>query len=169
MEAARGSRWQSLSGLLPDVSARVGEARRKSSLAEFGFTEFPGLTSRTIGPFNVFDARLNVTQSIVDVSALYESRAGAAAERAARFEVTNARDLVVLVVANLYLEAVASAARVETARAALSTADTLFGLATDLKGAGHRRGHRHAARPGAAADRAPAARSSPRTASPRRG
>ena len=42
LEAAHGSRWQALSGLLPDASARVGQARRLVSLAEFGFTEFPG-------------------------------------------------------------------------------------------------------------------------------
>ena len=67
---------------------------------------------------------------------MYEARAGAAAVSAAQFEVKNARDLVVLVVANLYLETVAAAARVDTARAALETADTLLGLATDLKQAG---------------------------------
>ncbi len=135
-ESARGSRWQSLSGLLPDVSARVGEARRKSSLAEFGFTSFPGITSRTIGPFNVFDTRLSVTQNVFDLAAINEARAGAASVRAANFEVTNARDLVVLVVANLYLETVTAAARVETSRAALTTAQTLNELATDLKRAG---------------------------------
>src|SRR3954447_7475823 len=135
-ESARGSRWQSLSGLLPDVSARVGEARRKSSLAEFGFTSFPGITSRTIGPFNVFDTRLTATQNVFDLAAINEARAGAAAVRAANFEVTNARDLVVLVVANLYLETVTAASRVETSRAALTTAQTLNELATDLKRAG---------------------------------
>ena len=70
LESARGSRWEALSGLLPDVSARVGEARRVVSLAEFGFTEFPGLTARTVGPFNVFDARVMVSQPVLDISAL---------------------------------------------------------------------------------------------------
>ena len=60
--SARGSRWESLSGLLPDVSARLGAARRVASLAEFGFTSFPGVTSTTIGPFNVFDMRVAVSQ-----------------------------------------------------------------------------------------------------------
>ena len=136
LESARGSRWQSLSGLLPDVSARVGEARRKSSLAEFGFTSFPGITSRTIGPFNVFDTRLSLTQNVFDLAAINEARAGSATVRAANFEVANARDLVVLVVANLYLETVTAASRVETARAALTTAQTLNDLANDLKRAG---------------------------------
>ena len=134
--AAHGTRWESLSGLLPDVSARVGEARRKVSLAEFGFTTFPGITSTTVGPFNVFDTRVNISQPVVDLSAIYSARAGSANLKAAEYEVKNARDLVVLVVANLYLETVSAAARVEVARAASATADALFGLASDLKNAG---------------------------------
>jgi outer membrane protein TolC len=134
--AARGTRWESLSGLLPDVSARVGEARRKMSLAEFGFTSFPGITSSTVGPFNVFDTRVNISQPIVDMSAIYSARAGSASVKAAEYNVKDARDLVVLVVANLYLETVSAAARVEAARAASATADALFTLATDLKNAG---------------------------------
>jgi outer membrane protein TolC len=136
LETARGSRWQSLSGLLPDVSARVGEARRVSSLAEFGFTEFPGLTSSTVGPFNVFDTRVVVSQPVLDISALNEARAGRALVTAATHDVKNARELVVLVVANLYLSAVANANRVDTARAALETADALFRLTNDLKASG---------------------------------
>ena len=103
LEAAHGSRWQALSGLLPDASARVGQARRLVSLAEFGFTEFPGVTARTIGPFNVFDARVVVSQPVLDISALNDARAGRALVTAAKHDVKSARELVVLVVANLYL------------------------------------------------------------------
>jgi outer membrane protein TolC len=134
--SARGARWNALAGLLPNVSGRLGEARRLTSLAEFGFTDFPGLTSRTVGPFNVFDTRLDVTQSVLDVNAIYQARAGAAGVKAAEHSVRNARDLVVLVVANLYLDGVAAGSRVEAARAQLNTADTLLQLAQDLKQAG---------------------------------
>jgi len=134
--SARGARWNALAGLLPNVSGRLGEARRVTSLAEFGFTNFPGLASRTVGPFNVFDTRLDVTQSVLDVNAVYQARAGAAGVEAAEHNVRNARDLVVLVVANLYLDGVAAGSRVEAARAQLNTADTLLQLAQDLKQAG---------------------------------
>jgi outer membrane protein TolC len=136
LESARGSRWEALSGLLPNVSARIGEARRVVSLAEFGFTEFPGLTDPTVGPFNVFDTRVTVSQPVLDVSALHGARAGSALVTAAKHDVKNARELVVLVVANLYLNAVSTAARVETAQAALQTAEALYALTTDLKSAG---------------------------------
>ena len=136
LESARGSRSESLSGLLPDVSARISEARRVTSLAEFGFTTFPGLTARTIGPFNVFDSRVVVSQPVLDISALNEARAGRALVSAAEHDVKTARELVVLVVANLYLSAVSSATRVDTARAALQTADALYRLTVDLKNGG---------------------------------
>jgi outer membrane protein TolC len=136
LESARGSRWEALSGLLPNVSARVGEARRVVSLAEFGFTEFPGLTDPTVGPFNVFDTRVTVSQPLLDVSALHGARAGRALVTAAKHDVKNARELVVLVVAHLYLNAVSTAARLETAQAALETAEALYALTTDLKSAG---------------------------------
>jgi outer membrane protein TolC len=134
--SARGSRWESLSGLLPDVSARVGEARRVTSLAEFGFTTFPGITSRTIGPFDVFDTRVVVSQPVLDISALHSARAGRANVTAAQHDVKNAREMVVLVVANLYLGAIAADARLDTARAAVETADALERLTADLKTAG---------------------------------
>lgn len=134
--AARGSRWQALEDLLPDVSARVGGARRQSSLAEFGFTSFPGIESTVIGPFNVFDTRLRVSQPVLDLSALYGAHAASSAVRAAQHDVQNARDLVVLVVANLYLTTIAAGSRVDAVRAELDTADTLFRLSTDMRQAG---------------------------------
>ncbi len=134
--AARGTRWDALSGLLPDVSLRAGEARRQTSLAEFGFTSFPGIESTVVGPFNVFDTRLHVSQPVFDLRAIYDARAGAATLRAAQHDVKNARDLVVLVVANLYLSTVAASSRVDAVRAELDTADTLLRLSTDLRQAG---------------------------------
>jgi outer membrane protein TolC len=134
--AARGARWQALSDLLPNVSARVGEARRQTSLAEFGFTQFPGIESTVIGPFNVFDARIRASQPLIDMSAIYGARAGSANLRAARAEVHDARDLVVLVVANLYLNTVATTSRVEAVRSELETANTVFNITSDMKQSG---------------------------------
>jgi hypothetical protein len=60
---------------------------------------------------------------LLDVSALHGARAGRALVTAAKHDVKNARELAVLVVANLYLNAVFTAARAETAQAALETAE----------------------------------------------
>ena len=48
----------------------------------------------------------------------------------------SARDLVVLVAANLYLQALAAAARAESARAQMQTAEALFQQASNMKESG---------------------------------
>ena len=71
---AAGARTVALSDLLPQVSGSVSEARRKTNLEAFGFPlreEFP----RIVGPFNVFDARLFLSQAVLDLSAANGLRA----------------------------------------------------------------------------------------------
>ena len=57
-------------------------------------------------------------------------------EKAANFNVQDARELVVLVVGNEYLLTIASASRLETSKAQLATAQTIFQQTQDLKKAG---------------------------------
>jgi outer membrane protein TolC len=135
VEAARGSRWTALGGLLPDVTGSLTGSRRKINLEAFGFPlgdEFP----RVVGPFNVFDARLFVSQPVIDLAALNGTRAEAHNLAAARHDYRSARDLVVLVSANLYLQTLAAAARTDTARAQLDTAEALYAQAQDLRKSG---------------------------------
>jgi outer membrane protein TolC len=135
VRAAEGTRWRLLSGLLPDVSGSIGQTREKVNLAAFGFSGFPGIPN-VIGPFDVFDARVALTQPIVDISALHESKEGAAQLEAERHGYDDARRVVVLVVTNLYLQAVAAESRVAAARAQLETAESLYTLAVDQNRAG---------------------------------
>jgi outer membrane protein TolC len=135
IDRARGVRSQALSDLLPHVNAGIVETRRKTNLEAFGFPlrgEFP----RIVGPFKIFDARLFVSQALVDLSALNNSRAETHSLAAARHEYRSARDLVVLVSANLYLQTLAAAARVESARAQTDTAQALYTQAQDLRQSG---------------------------------
>lgn len=132
--SAQGNRWTTLSGLLPTISGRLATARQQINLAAFGFS-LPGVP-RIVGPFNVHDARVSVSQALVDVHALYDARAGAAELRAEQHTLRDARALVGLAVRNLYLQAVTSESRVKAARAQVETARTLLGQATDLKSAG---------------------------------
>jgi outer membrane protein TolC len=135
VDRARGARWLALSELLPHVDGSVTHSRRKVNLEVFGFPlgdEFP----RVVGPFNVFEARAFLSQSLFDRSALKASRAESHNLAAARHEYRSARDLVMLVTANLYLEALAAAARVDTVRAQLETAQALHTQAQDLRQSG---------------------------------
>jgi outer membrane protein TolC len=132
---AQGTRWTALADLLPNVAGRVAENRQKVNLAAFGFPLPEGVPA-LVGPFNVFDARVNVSQPVFDLRAINAARAERHNLAAARLNVRGARDLVVLVTANLYLQSLAGAARVESAQAQLQTAQAIFDQATRMKEAG---------------------------------
>jgi outer membrane protein TolC len=134
IDRARGARRLALSQLLPNIRGNVVEARQVLSLEAFGFP-LNGLPP-TVGPFNTFDARLFARQSIFDLRALGEVRAESHNVVAARLANRSARNLVALVVANLYLETLAAAARSESARAQLETAQALHTQSLDLKQSG---------------------------------
>jgi outer membrane protein TolC len=119
------------------VAARTGQTTETTNLAAFGFDAslFPGIPT-IVGPFGVFDARLFVSQPVVDLGALSDVRRTAHALDAAKLESRNARDLVVLVVTDLYLQAATAANRIAAVRAQVTTAEGLLKLANDLRNAG---------------------------------
>jgi outer membrane protein TolC len=134
---ARGQKWQQLSDLLPNVSADVQEARQKVSLEAEGLTTslFPGLP-RVIGPFSYFDVRASATQRVFDWKSIQKYRSSVVGESVARFNLKDARDLVVLATGSAYLQAIAGAARVETAQAQVETARALYRKAVAQQQAG---------------------------------
>ena len=129
---ARGARWRALEDLLPNLSSTLSEQRTVINLAVYGFKTDPSI----IGPFNVFDARVALSQPLVDLRAFNDYRAAALNERAEARGIKSARDLVVLVAVNLYLEAVTAASRIDVVRAQQETAQALFQQASDLKASG---------------------------------
>ena len=132
---ASGSRLQALSELLPNANSRLSASRQKINLEAFGFP-LPAGFPAVVGPFNVYDARVFVSQSVFDLRALNDARAEAHNVEAARFDVKNAREIVVLVSANAYSQAVAASARLDAARAQMDTAQALARQAADLKQSG---------------------------------
>jgi outer membrane protein TolC len=134
-ERRRGTRRVALSELLPNVSGHLSEARQKTNLEAFGFPLGPDFP-RVVGPFNVFDARVALSQSIFDWQALNEAKAEGHRLDADRHDSRGARELVVLVAANLYLQTLAASARADTARAQLDTAEALHVQAQDLRQGG---------------------------------
>ena len=132
--AARGQKWKELSELLPNVTARVSESVVQENLAAQGL-RFPGFPT-VVGPFGFSDARVYLSQSILNLKALNRERGAREDERAAQFGYKDARDLVVLATGNAYLQALSGGARVETAEAQMQTAQALYGKATDQQNAG---------------------------------
>jgi len=139
---ARGQKWQQLSELLPDVSGDAQEVAQKLSLIALGFGKFPsgifgnGKLPSVIGPFSYFDIRATATQRVFDWRAIQEYRASVVNETTARFNLKDARDLVVLATGNAYLQAIAGAAGVETAHAQRETARALYEKALAQQQAG---------------------------------
>jgi outer membrane protein TolC len=129
---AHGARWRALAELLPDANVSFSANRQVINLAAFGLPITPSI----VGPFNVVDARVSVSQPVVDLSAWNDARAASLNERAEQRGIRTAQDLVVLVCVNLYLQTLASDSRLEAARAQLDTAEALFRQASDLKASG---------------------------------
>src|SRR5262249_11048323 len=137
---AQGARWRALAELLPNVNGRVSETRQQINLAAFGFgsgagSPFPDIPT-LVGPFNVFDARIYLSQTVLNFGALNDAGAEAHNLEAARYTVRNARDFVINVAGTLYVRALAASARVDAARAQQQTAQTLYNQALDLKQSG---------------------------------
>lgn len=135
IQEARGARRQSLAGLLPNLSTAITDTEQQTNLEAYGFPPLPGIP-QIIGPFNAFDARVFLQQPILDFPAINRAREQARKLSAARDDYRNARDLVVLVAANLYLQTVAAQSRIDAALAERKTAQALDTLAVDLKTAG---------------------------------
>jgi len=136
---AQGARWRALSELLPNINGRVTESRQQINLQAFGFGGLgPGFANipTIVGPFDVFDARVFLTQSILDFGALNGARAEAHNVEAARLTYRSAREFVINVAGNLYIQALAASARVDAARAQQRTAQALHAQALDLKQGG---------------------------------
>jgi outer membrane protein TolC len=138
VQSARGQRWEQLSALLPHVVASPYVDVSKSNLSEVGFSfRAPGLTFPTsVGPFSYFDARVNVTQSLLDWKAISNARAAGQSLKSSRYTYKDARDLVVLAVGFSYLQAVSDQARIETAEAQVKSAQAIYNRASDQVNAG---------------------------------
>jgi outer membrane protein TolC len=135
IEDAEGGRTLALSDLLPHLSANVRESQQIISTTAFGFSGFPGIPNR-IGPFNVFDARVSLSAPVLDLSAHQHLASESASLAAEQHSLQNERELVMLAVAKLYLDSLASASRVDAVRAQVATADALARLADDEKANG---------------------------------
>jgi outer membrane protein TolC len=135
---ARGERWKELSNLLPNLSARVQEDVQTQSLTALGLKSnvFPFPIPRVIGPFNYFDARASVSQSIFNFKDIEKERAASESLKSAQHTYKDAREIVVLAVGNAYLMAIASAARIETTDAQVRNAQALYEKAIDQQRAG---------------------------------
>lgn len=128
------------SALLPNINGSLAETVEQVDLAANGVrfrTPIPGLKFPTIvGPFNFFDLRARLSQSVLDMAAWNNYRSSSEIVRADLLSLRDARDLVVLAVAGSYLQVITAAARVDSARAQLDTATALYDQASQQRKVG---------------------------------
>lgn len=135
---ARGERWKELSNLLPNLQGQLVEDVQTLSLASLGLKSnvlhLP--VPRVIGPFNYFDARASLSQSVFNFHDMEKERAASASLKSAKYNYQDARELVVLAVGNAYLMAIAANARIETSEAQVTNSQALYNKALDQQKAG---------------------------------
>lgn len=128
------------SSLLPTVTADALVTDQQTDLAALGFTSIKlpaGLSFPTvIGPYHYVDLRAGLEQSLLDLTRRRNYRAAQQNVRAVQFAAQDARDLVVLAVTGAYLQAIASAAWVESTRAQVETGRATFRQAADRHDSG---------------------------------
>ena len=138
---ARGQTRTARSALMPNLNGNLRESVLQNDLAVAGIKapRIPGIGTiipTVTPPFNYFDLRATLTQSIADLTALNNYRSAAEIVKADEQYAQDARDLVVLAVGGAYLQVVSAEARVDSARAQLDTARALFKQTDERRQAG---------------------------------
>lgn len=133
---AQGQRYEALNALLPQVNGRLTENVQQTNLAALGLKiNFPGIP-KIVGPYNYFDLRATLTQTVADMVKLRNLRSSREIVKATELTAKDARDLVVLAIGGSYLQAGAALARVRTAQAQVETAQAVYKQAADRNAAG---------------------------------
>lgn len=135
---AQGRAEQLLAGLLPNLSSTVFQENRTTNLRAQGFSFSGGPISfpSFIGPFNTFDARIYLVQTVISLSAIRDYRSGRAGIRLAGLQVPLAREQVATAVTIAYLDVLRTDQVIEATRADLTLAEALLKLAQDQHDAG---------------------------------
>jgi outer membrane protein TolC len=137
---AHGQTKVARSSLLPNLSATASETEQQTNLTVAGIrfnTSVAALSIPTIvGPFNYFDLRAHLSQTIADVASWKNYRSAQENARSIDFTMKDARDLVVLAVGGSYLQVIAAKQRVVSEQAQLATAAALFDQASQQRAAG---------------------------------
>lgn len=124
----------SRSALLPQLGASVAQVRQTTNPATLGFG-FPGLPS-LIGPYSVFDARLKVSQKLLDLATISAVKGADFAAQAADAQSAASREAVASRAAAAYIQVLSSSQTLSSAQADLDLATDLLRLARDQREAG---------------------------------
>ena len=131
---AAGTSQRLLSNLLPRSYIETSLTLEKINLAALGLN-IPNVNPG-VGPFAPYDFRVYVDQPVLDFQAYYRWKSSQQREHATRDDYQDSRDLVVRVVASLYLNAQSAAALVDSAQSRVTRSEALLKLANDQRDSG---------------------------------
>ncbi|HZQ67351.1 MAG TPA: TolC family protein [Terriglobales bacterium] len=122
-----------MSELLPHVEVSLRESAQRINLRALGIS----LSSvpRT-ADLSDSDARVELSQSLLDLTAISRTRAASSSENAAHSDYRDARETVAVAVSSAYLAVLTAQARLDLAQADLKTANALYQLARDRQYSG---------------------------------
>jgi outer membrane protein TolC len=127
------ARQKALSELLPHVEGSLRESTQRINLHALGI---PIATlPRTVDVSNA-DARVQLAQPLLDLTAISQTRAAGASEEAAHSDYRDARETVAVAVTAAYVAVLSAQARVDFSEADLKTAEALYQLARDRENSG---------------------------------
>ena len=140
MRQARGEARVARSSLLPNLNAYLRESVQQNNLQALGLrisVPIRGFSiPNIVGPFNYYDLRAQLTQTVADLTALNQYRSAQELVKANEASLRDARDLVVLAVGGAYLQVIAAEARVRSAEAQIATAQALLTQTRERREAG---------------------------------
>lgn len=140
VEEAKARSGQARADLLPNLDGAISQSSQTRNLEAFGIqlsVPVPGFEQpRFVGPFDVFDARLSATQSILNMSAVRRYQAAKVGVSIAKAEEQVARQDISASVAMAYYSALRAQAQRTAAEANLTLARDLEDLARRQKDAG---------------------------------
>jgi outer membrane protein TolC len=136
----RGQAKVARAALLPNLNAALSETVQQTNLRALGVrfnSPIPGIAlPSVVGPFNYFDLRARLTQTVANLTQLNNYRAAKELLRSDEGTAQDAKDLIVLGVGGAYLQVIAAQARVNAQRAQVGTAEASFRQATEQRAAG---------------------------------
>lgn len=130
LEQSTGRTAQSKSTLLPQITASARQAYLTINLQGLGI-EIPGVTTGRIGPFGSMDARVTLSQDLLNIASLQSWKSFRSRQDSSTLLVNNARETVVLDVVATYLQALRAKESRDTVAEQTKLATDLYNLTED--------------------------------------
>lgn len=129
LQQASGQFEQSRSALLPQLNVAMFQSERTIDLLGLGL-DFPSSTGK-IGPFGSMDARLYLSQDLLNLASLRAWQSSRAARESSRLLLADAREFVVLTVVSAYLDALKAKMARTTLASQVALAEELYNITRD--------------------------------------